>query len=100
MTWSLDKLHIAQGFNGHIQNVKIFHDKTYVIEATPTNGTTVEAKITYDPGAAELPTIDNKRHKHLLAPPSFHIRSQPGVISFVPMPVSSLDMQPILSHLT
>ena len=72
LKWTEPKLHIAPGFNGHIQNLRIFPDGTFEIGATPTPGSSVEAAVTYNPGDAELPEIYNAKWKQVFAPPKSH----------------------------
>lgn len=72
LNWTEGKLHIAPGFSGHVQNVKVFSDGTFEIGATPLAGSLVEAKITHHPGDAELPTIHNARWNQTFAAPTAH----------------------------
>lgn len=72
LKWTEPKLHIAPGFSGHIQNLKVFKDGTFEIGAIPTPGSSVEATVTYNPGDAELPEIHNAKWKQTFASPKIH----------------------------
>jgi len=72
LKWSEGRLYLAPGFNGWITSTQIFPDGTYQMESTPTPGSSEVARITHDPGSAELPEIINRQRKQEFPPPSLH----------------------------
>lgn len=61
---------VAPKFNGHIRGLKVFPDGSYEIDATPLYPSLPHAILAYDPGKAELPIIENKKHKQIFNPPN------------------------------
>jgi hypothetical protein len=68
--WKEPRTLIAPNFNGHIRGLTIFPDGSYEIDATPLHPSLPEATVAYDPGSAELPIIENKKHKQSFNPPT------------------------------
>lgn len=70
MRWTEPKTLIAPNFNGHIRGFKHFPDGSYEIDATPLRPSLPDATVAYDPGCAELPIIENKKHRQTFSPPN------------------------------
>ncbi|MCV2367023.1 hypothetical protein [Roseateles oligotrophus] len=69
ISWTEPRLQIAPNFSGHIRGLKFFADGTFEFDASPLHHSIPEATVVFDPGAAELPIIENKRHKQKFNPP-------------------------------
>lgn len=76
LIWQPPRLLIAPNFNGMIHQISIHPDKTYDINATSFQIGAPDATIEYDPGEAELPTIENKKFGNSFNPP-ITFQSQP-----------------------
>jgi len=70
MRWQEPKLLIAPKFNGHIRGFKVFPDGSYEMDATALHPSLPEATLAQDPGNAELPIIENKKHRQSFNPPT------------------------------
>jgi hypothetical protein len=70
MRWQEQKLLIVPKFNGHVRGFKVFPDGSYEMDATPLHPSLSEATLAHDPGNAELPIIENKKHKQSFNPPT------------------------------
>jgi hypothetical protein len=73
LQWDDGTLHIAPGFAGHIKSLAIFSDGTYVMDATPLQGSQTEAIIKFEGGHARLPTVVNSKHTQTFPPPRIHL---------------------------
>lgn len=72
LRWTEPRMLMAPNFGGLIRSLKIFPDGSYEIDATNTDPDTSQpdATVELDPGNAELPIIENKRHKQSFNPPT------------------------------
>ena len=70
LLWDEPKVHIAPGFSGTIARLRVYPDGTYKIDATPSHPSVPEATLTFDPGSALLPVVENKRFNQSYDPPS------------------------------
>jgi len=64
---------IGQGFAGGVSSLKIYNDGSFEAEAQTAPSSTREFAVSFDPGKAKLPTVENKKHNQTFPPPTEHL---------------------------
>lgn len=73
LEWSEGKINIGRGFNGYLQSLTITPDGSFEAEATSLDKNNKRFKLEHEAGVPKLPTIKNKKHNQVYAPPKKHL---------------------------
>lgn len=91
MRWKEPRILIAPNFNGHIRGLRVFSDGSYEIDATPLHPSLPDATVAHDPGNAELPIIQNKKHNQSFNPPTTF--NGQGLVEQTPVAVAQIGFE-------
>ncbi|MEE8056998.1 MAG: hypothetical protein V3T17_04085 [Pseudomonadales bacterium] len=71
--WEPGKIQVAPNFYGEINDLKIYSDGSFEVEANPSGDSHNTVTLKHIPGDPTLPTIQNKREKEEYLPPKEHL---------------------------